>query len=124
MFFIPGLYSVVELPDTSTGEMIKRMTYTLITRDANDVMLKIHNNGDNAGRMPLFLPFELSMEFLTDDLPTSRYKEILSYEMPSDSLDYYPVYTIRSPKGRPDDRAKNEYWEWEKLPALGEANPE
>ena len=124
MFFIPGLYSVVELPDTSTGEMIKRMTYTLITRDANDVMLKIHNNGDNAGRMPLFLPFELSMEFLTDDLPTSRYKEILSYEMPSDSLDYYPVYTIRSPKGRPDDRAKNEYWEWEKLPALGEANPD
>ena len=124
MFFIPGLYSVVELPDTSTGEMIKRMTYTLITRDANDVMLKIHNNGDKAGRLPLFLPFELSMEFLTDDLPTSRYKEILSYEMPSDSLDYYPVYTIRSPKGRPDDRAKNEYWEWEKLPALGEANPE
>ena len=123
MFFIPGLYSVVELPDRSTGEMIRRMTYTLITRDANDVMKMIHNDGDNAGRMPLFLPFALSMEFLTDDLPTSRYKEILGYEMPSEEMQYYPVFTIRSPKGRPDDKPKNEYWEWEKLPALGEENP-
>ena len=124
MFFIPGLYSVVELPDTSTGEMIRRMTYTLMTRDANEVMRMIHNDGDNKGRMPLFLPFELSNEFLADDLPATRYKEILSYEMPSEELDYQPVYTIRSPKGRPDDKAKNEYWEWEKLPALGEMQPE
>jgi putative SOS response-associated peptidase YedK len=44
MFFLPGLYSVVELPDTSTGEMIKRWTYTIITRNANSVMEQIHND--------------------------------------------------------------------------------
>jgi putative SOS response-associated peptidase YedK len=124
LFFIPGLYSVVELPDISTGEMIKRWTYTLITRDANKVMSMIHNDGDNAGRMPLFLPFELSKEFLDDELSEKRYREMLNYEIPSEELDYKPVYTIRSAKGRPDDKAKNEYWEWEKLPTLGEGNPD
>jgi putative SOS response-associated peptidase YedK len=124
MFFIPGLYSVVELPDTSTGEMIKRWTYTLITRNANDVMAMIHNDGDNKGRMPLFLPFELAKDFLKKDLSPEKYKEILNYEMSSDKLDYWPVFTIRSPKARPDDRPKNEYWEWEKLPALGEMSPD
>jgi len=124
LFFIPGLYSVTELPDTSTGEMIKRMTYTLMTRNANEVMRMIHNDGDNRGRMPLFLTMELANEFLTDDLPTERYKEILAFEMSSEQMDYHPVYTIRSPKGRPDDKAKNEYWEWEKLPALGEMEPD
>jgi putative SOS response-associated peptidase YedK len=124
LFFIPGLYSVVELPDLSTGELIKRWTYTLFTRQANDLMRMIHNDGDNKGRMPLFLPFELSKEFLQDDLSTERYKEMLKFEMPSEELEYRPVYTIRSPKARPDDKPKSEYWEWEKLPELGTANPE
>ena len=78
LFFIPGLYSVVELPDTSTGEMIKRFTYTLMTRNANSVMEMIHNDGDNKGRMPLFLPFEMAMAFLDDNLSDSSYKEILN----------------------------------------------
>jgi putative SOS response-associated peptidase YedK len=29
LFFIAGLYSAAELPDTETGEMIKRWTYTV-----------------------------------------------------------------------------------------------
>jgi putative SOS response-associated peptidase YedK len=124
LFFIPGLYSMVELPDLATGEVIKRYTYTLFTRSANDVMSQIHNDGDNKGRMPLFLPFEIAKEFLQDDLSTERYKEILNVEMPSEELDYWPVFTIRSPKARPDDKPKNEYWEWEKLPELGHADPE
>ena len=124
MFFIPGLYSVAELPDLETGEMIQRYTYTLITRNANEVMRQIHNDGDNKGRMPLLLPFELSREFLQDDLSAERYQEILDFELPSEALDYWPVFTIRSPKSRPDDKPKNEYWEWEKLPELGTANPD
>jgi len=123
VFFIPGLYSVVELPDTSTGEMIKRFTYTLMTRNANSLMEMIHNDGDNKGRMPLFLPIELAREFLEDNLQDGRYKEILDWEMPSEEMEYWPVFTIRSAKGRPDEKLKNEYWEWEKLPALGEMNP-
>jgi putative SOS response-associated peptidase YedK len=124
LFFIPGLYSVTELPDLSTGEVIKRWTFTLMTRSANDVMRKIHNDGDNKGRMPLFLPLDLSKEFLQDNLSAERYKEILGYEMPSEELNYHPVFTIRSPKVRPDDKPKNEFWEWEKLPELGTMNPD
>jgi putative SOS response-associated peptidase YedK len=124
LFFIPGLYSVTELPDTETGELVQRYTYTLITRNANEVMAQIHNDGDNKGRMPLFLPFNLSKEFLEDNLSPERYKEILAYEMPPEALDYRPVFTIRSAKARPDGQPKNAYWEWEKLPAPGTANPD
>ena len=123
MFFLPGLYSVAELPDMATGELIKRYTYTLITRDANDVMKQIHNGGDNKGRMPLFLPFEMSREWLNEDLTPERYKDILDFEMPSDQLEYHPVYTIRGRTPRTDNKPKFEPWEWEKLPALGEMNP-
>lgn len=118
MFFLPGLYSVAELPDKTTGEMIKRFTYTIITRDANELMKQIHNDGDNKFRMPLFLPFELSKEWLTEDLSPEKYKSILDFEMPSNQLDYYPVYTIRSPKARPDGKRKDEIYEWENLPEL------
>jgi putative SOS response-associated peptidase YedK len=124
VFFIPGLYSVAELPDLSTGELVKRWTYTLITRDANEVMSQIHNSGENKGRMPLMLPRDMSLAFLDDELSAESYKEILHFEMPSEEMDYHPVFTIRSPKQRPDNGRKNEYWEWEKLPPLGVADPE
>lgn len=124
LFFIPGLYSVAELPDLSTGEMLKRWTYTLITRNANEVMSKIHNSGDNRGRMPLFLPHDLAKNWLEHDLNESQYKEILNFEMPSEEMDVHPVFTIRSQKPRPDNEAKNVYWEWEKLPELGTMDPD
>lgn len=75
-------------------------------------------------RMPLFLPLEMSKEWLSENLTPERYKEILDFEMPSEELQYHPVFTIRSPKPRPDNKMKNEFWEWEKLPALGEMNPD
>lgn len=75
-------------------------------------------------RMPLFLPFEMSKEFLSEDLTEERYRQILAYEIPSEDLKYHPVFTIRSSKLRTDDKAKSEYWEWEKLPELGGGNPD
>lgn len=117
-FFIPGLYSVVELPDKQTGEMIKRWTYTLLTRDANSVMKMIHNGGDNKWRMPLYLPAEFTKKWLKDDLSLEEYKQILDFEMPSEELQYHTVYTIRSPKERPDGKEKNEFYEWPGLPEL------
>lgn len=118
MFFLPGLYSVVELPDTDTGEMIKRWTYTIITRPANNLMKMIHNDGDNRWRMPLLLPFELSKKWVSEELSNEEYKAILDYEMPSEELKYFTVWTIRSPKSRPDEKMKNEPFEWENLPEL------
>lgn len=123
MFFVPGLYSVAELPDMETGEIIKRWTFTLITRNANEVMSHIHNDGENKGRMPLLLPFDMAKDFVQDDLSSEGYKDILNFEMPSEEMNYYPVYTIRSPKGRPDEQHKNHPWQWEKLPALGDGDP-
>ncbi len=117
-FFIPGLYSVAELPDKETGEMIKRYTYTLITRDANSVMRMIHNSGDNRWRMPLYITLEMANKWLMHGLSAEGYKDILDFEMPSEELKYYPVDTIRSPKARADGKAKNEYYEWPDLPAL------
>lgn len=118
LFFLPSLYSVAELPDLETGEMIKRFTFTIITRNANQVMAQIHNGGENKGRMPLFLPLELAKQFLSEDLSPEQYRQILSFEMPSEELNFFPVYTIRSAKQRPDDLQKNQPWIWEKLPEI------
>ena len=118
MFFLPALYSIAEIVDKETGELIKHWSYTLITRDANSVMKQIHNDGENKWRMPLMLPFELSKKWLDEELTDQDYKSILDFEMPSEELDYKTVYTIRSPKMRPDDKAKNEFYQWENLPEL------
>jgi len=119
LVFLPGLYSVVELPDKDTGELVKRFTYTVVTRAANSVMRAIHNGGENAGRMPLFLPFAMAQEWLFD-LSESRYREILSFEMPSEQLEYWPVNTIRGPKAatREDGTQKNDPFVWPGLPEL------
>lgn len=116
LFFLPGLYSVADLPDLQTGEMIKRYTFSLITRDGNDLMKKIHNDGENRGRMPLFLPLSTAIEFLGEELSPQRYQEILQYEMPAEKMEAITVYTIRSGKERPDGKSKKEFWQWEKLP--------
>lgn len=116
--FIAGLYSVAELPDTQTGEMLKRWTFTIITRDANEIMARIHNSGDNKGRMPLILTPEMADSFLIDDLPFEQYREILNYSIPAAEMVYHPVFTIRSPKLRPDNQPKHHVWEWENLPPL------
>ncbi len=124
VFFLPGLYSVAELPDKETGEMIKRYTFGLITRGANALMKNIHNDGENKWRMPLFLPLQSSKRFLSEALTEEEYKNILAHEIPSGELECYPVNTIRTGKARPDEKEKHEPWEWPKLPPLGEMNPE
>jgi hypothetical protein len=50
--------------------------------------------------MPLFLPFEMPGEFLQPDLLPERYAEILSCKMPSEVLEYYTTFTIRT--GKPE----------------------
>jgi len=118
IFFLPGLYSVAELPDKETGEISKRWTYGLITRAANPLMKEIHNGGDNSGRMPLFLPLEMAKAFLAEELTAQDYREILNFEMPGENLDHHTVSTIRTPKPRVDGKAKHEAFLWEGLPQL------
>jgi putative SOS response-associated peptidase YedK len=94
-------------------------TFTLITRAANAVMKKIHNGGPNAGRMPLFLTKELEQKWLLPDLTDEEIQSVLDFEMPPDELEYWPVFTIRSTKPRPDGGIKTDPFEWQNLPALG-----
>lgn len=118
VFFLPGLYSVAHPADPETGEVLERWTFGLMTRGANGLMKQIHNEGENKWRMPLFLHFDQSQQFLNDELSDEAYRSLLNYEMPSSELSVHPVYTIRSPKLRPDALGKDEPWEWDNLPAL------
>lgn len=117
-FFLPGLYSVVELPNKETGEIEKRFTFTLLTRAANKLMEQIHNGGANKHRMPLMLPFELSKKWVTEEISVEDYKAILAYEMPVEKMDYKSVYSIRTTEERPDEKAKNEMYKWENVPEI------
>jgi hypothetical protein len=73
--------------------------------------------------MPLFLPLDLAKKWMEAELNEAQYREILDYEMSPDNMNYIPVWTIRSPKPRPDGKLKTAFWEWKDLPALGEKNP-
>lgn len=117
MFCIPGLYNYSPIPDVETGEL--KGTFTLVTRGANAVMKQIHNSGDQAFRMPLFLPKDLESEWLDPNLTDEQIQELLDYEMPADQLEYRPVYTIRSTKPRPDNGTKTDRYDWPNLPPLG-----
>ena len=112
-FFLPGLYSVTELPNKETGELEKRFTFTLITRAANRLMEQIHNGGANKHRMPLMLTFKLSKKWVEEEISEADYKEILAYEMPVENINYHSVYSIRTTEQRPDEKAKNELYKWE-----------
>jgi len=93
--------------------------FTLITRAANSVMRQIHNSGDNAFRMPLFLPKEMEMEWLRPDLTDEEMGRLMAYEMPSDQIVYDAVFSIRGRSPRPDGKPKNAPFEHPRLPQLG-----
>jgi len=117
LFCIPGLYHYPNKADVETGEITA--TFTLVTRAANSVMAQIHNSGDQAFRMPLFLPKELELKWLQPELKDEEIADILKFEMPSEELEYEPVYTIRTTKERPDQKTKIDRYEWPNLPPLG-----
>jgi putative SOS response-associated peptidase YedK len=119
MFCIPGLYHYnTKMPsDPETGEM--RGMFTLITRPANPVMRQIHNSGDNAFRMPLFLPKDMEMQWVRPDLTEEEMARLLAYEMPADQIVYNPVFSIRGRSPRPDGKPKNAFFEHLNLPPLG-----
>ena len=119
IFFLPGLYHYnTRTPsDPETGEV--RGMFTLITRAANPVMRQIHNSGDNAFRMPLFLPKEIELDWLRPDLSDEEIGNILSYEMPAEQLVANPVFSIRGRSPRPDGQPKCAPFTYADLPPLG-----
>lgn len=122
LFFLPGLYYYSPIPDPETGEV--KGTFTVVTRRANEVMKQIHNGGPNAGRMPLFLTQDLERKWLQPGLSDEDLQSILDYEMPASHLEYWPVFTIRTTKPRPDNKLANEPFVWANLPPLGKESTE
>jgi putative SOS response-associated peptidase YedK len=120
MFCIPGLYHFnSRIPSNpETGDM--HGMFTLITRQANETMRQIHNSGENAFRMPLFLPRELELKWLDPDLTEQEMENLLAYEMPSDQFVCDPVFSIRGRSPRPDGKPKNEPYDYPNLPGLGQ----
>lgn len=114
VFCMAGLYNYSPVPDKETGELIG--TFSVITRNANELMAKIHNDGGNSERMPLILTKSLAIQWLKQDLTDDEMQEILAYEIPSQKLDAWPVNTIRTRKA--DDSSVIEPLPTESVPSL------
>ena len=117
VFCLPGLYHYPNKADVETGEITG--TFTIITRAANSIMSQIHNSGDQAFRMPLMLSKEMELKWLQPFLSDEEMQEIFHFEMPSEQMEYHPVFTIRTTKDRPDGQDKLDVYQWENLPPLG-----
>ena len=94
LFAIAALYNYS--PDFQTGEA--KGSFAVITRSANSLLKTIHNGGPNAGRMPLILNKALAIRWLDPSLSDAEMQQILDFEMPSTSLDAWPVKSIRVKK--------------------------
>ncbi len=101
VFCFAGLYNYSPLPDMETGEIIG--TFSIITRDANPLMAKIHNGGNNSNRMPLILSKELAEKWLSENLTDNELNKILGYQFSDNKMEAWPVNTIRT---RKDDTEK------------------
>lgn len=91
-----GLYNYSPNPDPETGELTG--TFTIITRNANSLMAKIHNNGPNAERMPLLLTKERAQQWLRPDVSEEELRTLLAYEFPPEEMEVWAVNTIRTRK--------------------------
>ena len=96
IFSFAGLYNYSPIPDPETGEVIG--TFTIITREANALMKKIHNSGPNSNRMPLILTKELAHKWLQPKLSDEEIRSILHFEFPETEMEVWPVNTIRTRK--------------------------
>jgi len=84
----------------------------MITRAANEVMAWIHNDGDNKHRMPLFMTYEMEQAWVSDDTSENDMTEMFRYSIPSENLDYHPVFSIRGGKPHPEGKLKDAYYDW------------
>ena len=120
IFGVPGLYyeNPVRPSNAETGEVVSM--FTVITRPGNEIMRQIHNDGDNAFRMPLMLrDKEHELQWLRADLTEKEMRELLTFELPSNAIDYHTVWTIRTTKPHPAGGLKTDPYLWPNLPDLG-----
>ncbi len=115
---LPAFYNYSPLANKETGEMTG--TFSIITRPANEVMQKIHNHGANKHRMPVFMQPEQALAWINESNTDEDLMRILQHEIPSEDLDAWPVYMIRTTAQRPDNKEKFMEYAYENLPGLDE----
>lgn len=98
-------------------------TFSVVMRPANEKISLIHNSGDNSFRMPLqFQNVETALEWINPDLKDDDIGDMISYAIPSEKFDAWPVYSVRGRSERPDHKEKYEPFEYPGLPGIYE-NP-
>ena len=83
-FYMAGIWQT--WTDKSTGETMD--TFAIVTTQANQLMAEVHNKKK---RMPVILPDDLAWEWMMEDLPEQRIKEIASYQLPSEQMHAYTI---------------------------------
>ncbi|WP_207426011.1 SOS response-associated peptidase [Pedobacter sp. SYSU D00535] len=81
-----------ETADPSTGEIIK--SCSVITLPANQMMAKIHNNGE---RMPAILPKDKYKLWLDAEIPLSEKLELIK-TYPDNLLEAVPIQKVGDPE--------------------------
>lgn len=119
---IGGLYQLLETVGPN-GQKVSKGSFTMLTRTANQTMQGIHNSGEHRHRMPLFLTPELEEFWVSPHFSEDDMKAVFDYCLPSEFLEYHPVYTIRGKAVRPDGKNKYDPWHYENLPPLGNDQP-
>lgn len=91
IFGIAGIYTY--WTDKTTGEVVT--SFSMLTGRGNDLMARIHNSDPDDPRMPVVLEESMYDDWISPDTPRDRVDEIMDYSIPSDSLEAWPVHTIR-----------------------------
>ncbi|QMW06055.1 SOS response-associated peptidase [Spirosoma foliorum] len=112
---VAGLWD--EWPDPETGEL--KMTYTLLTTDANSLLAEIHNSKK---RMPCLLTAEAEHAWLHDNLSEKEALALLEKQYPTSRMHSYSIskrITSRSePSDVPEVMAPSNYPELTSQPQL------
>ena len=121
-YHLPGFYHVEDAVDAD-GQPIKKYSFALLTRPANEVLKLIHNSGEFRHRMPLYLTPEIEEFWLSNQFTNDDMKAVFDYMMPGENFNFQTVYSVRGRTPRPDGKHKYDLWTYDNLPPLGQDKP-
>lgn len=79
--------------------LVTEKTFTLATREANTLLTKLHNSGENPHRMPLILPKNIADSWVKPGATDFQIQEMVNYEAQSAEFSFWPVSSVRKKHG-------------------------